>query len=75
MAAAFLLVVLRIRGIRIPTDIKAWKLFAFQQTINSTIPFLVITWAQLYVPASNTVVLASTTPSFAFMITSAFTRH
>ncbi len=75
VAAAFLLVVLRIRGIRIPTDIKAWKLFAFQQTINSTIPFLVITWAQLYVPASNTVVLASTTPIFAFLITWAITRH
>ncbi|MGQ3339178.1 EamA family transporter, partial [Staphylococcus aureus] len=55
--------------------IKAWKLFAFQQTINSTIPFLVITWAQLYVPASNTVVLASTTPIFAFLITWAITRH
>jgi hypothetical protein len=33
-------------GARIPTDAKAWKLFAFQQTINSTIPFLMITWAQ-----------------------------
>ena len=37
-----------LRGIRIPTDMKAWKLFAFQQTINSTIPFLMITWAQQY---------------------------
>ncbi len=75
VAAAFLLVVLKIRGIRIPTDAKAWKLFAFQQTINSTIPFLVITWAQQYVPASNTVVLASTTPIFAFLITWGITRH
>ncbi|MFB9268182.1 DMT family transporter [Bradyrhizobium erythrophlei] len=75
VAASFLLVVLKIRGIRIPTDAKAWKLFAFQQTINSTIPFLVITWAQQYVPASNTVVLASTTPIFAFLITWAITRH
>ncbi|MBK5656174.1 MAG: DMT family transporter, partial [Rhizobium sp.] len=65
----------RIRGIRIPPDIKAWKLFAFQEPISSTIPFLVITWAQLYVPASNTVVLASTTPIFAFLITWAITRH
>lgn len=75
VAAAFLFVILRARGIRIPTDAKAWKLFAFQQTINSTIPFLIITWAQQYVPASNTVVLASTTPIFAFLITWAITRH
>jgi drug/metabolite transporter (DMT)-like permease len=75
IAAAFLFAILRVRGIMIPTDAKAWKLFAFQQTINSTFPFLIITWAQQFVPASNTVVLASTTPIFAFVITWAITRH
>jgi drug/metabolite transporter (DMT)-like permease len=74
-AALFLLFILYLRGIRMPTDAKAWKLFAFQQTINSTIPFLMITWAQQYVPASSTVVLASTTPIFAFVITWTITRH
>jgi drug/metabolite transporter (DMT)-like permease len=34
-----------------------------------------ITWAQQYVPASSTVVLASTTPIFAFLITWGITRH
>jgi drug/metabolite transporter (DMT)-like permease len=53
----------------------AWKLFAFQQIINSTFPFLIITWAQQYVPAANTVVLAATTPIFAFLITWGITRH
>jgi drug/metabolite transporter (DMT)-like permease len=75
IAAAFLYVILRARGLRVPTDARAWKLFAQQQTINSTIPFLLITWAQQYVPASNTVVLASTTPIFAFLITWGITRH
>jgi len=75
VAAVFLLVILRIRGISLPTDFTAWKMFAFQQIINSTFPFLIITWAQLYVPASSTVVLASTTPIFSFVITWAITRH
>ena len=75
IAALFLFVILWTRGIRIPTDARAWKLFAVQQTINSTIPFLIITWAQQYVPAANTVVLASTTPIFAFLITLTITRH
>ena len=75
IAAFFLLAVLYARGLRIPTDAKAWKLFAFQQTINSTIPFLMITWAQQYVRAAPTVVLASTTPIFAFLITWGITRH
>jgi drug/metabolite transporter (DMT)-like permease len=34
-----------------------------------------ITWAQQFIPASSTVVLASTTPIFAFIITWAITRH
>jgi drug/metabolite transporter (DMT)-like permease len=75
IAATFLLVILRLRGMRIPTDAKAWRLFAFQQTINSTVPFLMITWAQQYVLAASTVVLASTTPIFAFIITWGITRH
>jgi len=75
IAASFLLAVLRVRGISLPTELKAWKLFAFQQIINSTLPFLIITWAQQYVPAANTVVLAATTPIFAFLITWGITRH
>ena len=75
IAASFLIAILYARGLRIPTDAKAWKLFAQQQTINSTIPFLMITWAQQYVAAAPTVVLASTTPIFAFLITWGITRH
>lgn len=75
IAAFFLLAVMRLRGLTLPTEPKAWKLFAFQQIINSTFPFLIITWAQQYVPASNTVVLAATTPIFAFLITWGITRH
>ena len=75
VAALFLLVILHARGMRLPTDPKSWKLFAQQQTINSTLPFLMITWAQQYVPAASTVVLASTTPIFALLITWGITRH
>jgi len=75
IAALFLLAVLRLRGIAMPMDLKSWKMFAFQQIINSTLPFLMITWAQQYVPASNTVVLAAMTPIFAFFITWGVTRH
>ena len=75
VAAAFLLAAMRLRGLTLPTDLKAWKLFAHQQVINSTFPFLIITWAQQYVPSANTVVLAATTPIFAFLITWGITRH
>jgi drug/metabolite transporter (DMT)-like permease len=75
IAALFLLAVLRLPGIAMPMDLRSWKMFAFQQIINSTLPFLMIAWAQQYVPASNTVVLAAMTPIFAFFITWGVTRH
>jgi drug/metabolite transporter (DMT)-like permease len=75
IAAAFLYTILRARGLHLPADIKSWKLFAQQQMINATFPFLLITWAQQFVPAAPTVVLASTTPIFAFLITWGITRH
>jgi drug/metabolite transporter (DMT)-like permease len=75
IAALFLLAVLRLRRISMPMDLRSWKMFAFQQIINSTLPFLMITWAQQFVPASNTVVLAAMTPIFAFFITWGITRH
>jgi drug/metabolite transporter (DMT)-like permease len=75
IAAIFLLPVLWLRGLSLPREWKAWKLFALQQIINSTFPFLIITWAQQYVPAADTVVLAATTPIFAFLITWGITRH
>jgi drug/metabolite transporter (DMT)-like permease len=75
VAAVFLLAVMRLRGLTLPRELSAWKLFAYQQVINSTFPFLIITWAQQYVPSANTVVLAATTPIFAFLITWGITRH
>jgi len=75
VAAAFLLAAMRVRGLSLPREWQAWKLFAHQQVINSTFPFLIITWAQQYVPSANTVVLAATTPIFAFLITWGITRH
>lgn len=72
---ACLLPVLLWRGKRLPTDAATWRVFGFQQMINGTLPFLLITWAQLYVPAALAVVLSSTTPIWAFLIAWAVTRH
>jgi drug/metabolite transporter (DMT)-like permease len=70
-----LLLLMLLRGKRLPRDGAAWRLLSTQQIINGVFPFLLITWAQQYVPAALTVVLASTTPIFAFLITWGITRH
>lgn len=75
IAAALLLLVLRLRGLRLPSDRESWRRFAIQATINSVLPFTLIAWAELTVDASLAAILNSTTPIFTFLITIAFTRH
>jgi drug/metabolite transporter (DMT)-like permease len=73
--AAVLLPILLWRGKRLPSDLASWRTFGLQQLINGTVPFLLLTWAQLHVTASLTVVLSSTTPIWAFLIAWGVTRH
>jgi drug/metabolite transporter (DMT)-like permease len=75
VGAACLLPILWWRGKRLPTDLATWRVFGVQQMINGTLPFLLITWAQLTVPAALAVVLSSTTPIWAFLIAWGVTRH
>jgi drug/metabolite transporter (DMT)-like permease len=75
LAALLLMAVLALRGMAMPRDGAAWRTFAVQATINSVVPFLLITWAQQFVDAGLTVVLSSTTPIYAFLLTWAVTRH
>jgi drug/metabolite transporter (DMT)-like permease len=75
IAAVLLLLVLRLRGLRMPRDLASWRLFATQAALNSVLPFTLIAWAELTVDASLAAILNSTTPIFTFLITIAFTRH
>ena len=73
--AVVLLPFLLWRRKRLPVDLASWRAFGGQQIVNNTFPFLLLTWAQLHVPASLTVVLSSTTPIWAFLIAWGVTRH
>src|SRR4029078_820411 len=75
IAAVLLLLVLRLRGLRMPRDLASWRLFATQAALNSVFPFTPIAWAELTVDASLAAILNSTTPIFTFLITIAITRH
>lgn len=75
IAGALLLAVLRLRGIRLPTDATTWKHLAVQACLNSVLPFTLIAWAETRIDAGLAAILNSTTPIFAFLITWAITRH
>ena len=75
IAGLILVVVMRSRGLRLPSDAATWRRFLFQACLNSAIPFTLIAWAETSVDAGLATILNSTTPIFAFLMTAAITRH
>ncbi len=69
IAALVLLVVLRWRGVALPTDAANWRRFLFQAALNSVIPFTLIAWAEQSVDAGLATILNSSVPIFAFVLT------
>lgn len=68
IAAAVLLVVLWLRGVRLPQDAATWKLFLIQGALGSIVPFTLLSWAQRTVDAGLATILNSTSPIFVFLM-------
>lgn len=75
IAGAVLVAILRLRGLTLPTDRKAWGRFLFQACLNSVVPFTLIAWAEQTTDAGLATILNSTSPIFAFLLTALITRH
>lgn len=75
IAGMALLLVMRMRGVRLPSDVRTWRNFAVQALLNSVMPFTLVAWAERSVDAGLTTILNSTTPIFAFLLTWLVTRH
>ena len=71
IAGTLLVLLMRARGVRLPSDYATWRRFLAQACLNSVVPFTLIAWAQRSVDASLAVILNSTTPIFAFL----YLRH
>jgi drug/metabolite transporter (DMT)-like permease len=68
IAGALLLLVLRMRGLRLPTDPAIWRLFMTQACLNSVVPFTLIAWAERSVDAGLATILSSTSPIFVVLL-------
>ncbi len=66
LASLVLLGILALRGLRLPTDGKTWRLFFLQSIVNSTGPWLLLAWGQQSVDSAVASVLNSTSPLFVF---------
>jgi drug/metabolite transporter (DMT)-like permease len=69
IAGLILLVILRWRGVRMPTDLATWRRFVMQACFNSVVPFTLIAWAERSVDAGLASILNGATPVFVFLIT------
>ncbi|CUX36161.1 MULTISPECIES: DMT family transporter [Agrobacterium] len=75
IAGLLLVAVMRLRGLRLPTDLATWRLFFIQACINSVLPFTLIAWAEQSIDAGLAVILNATTPIFTFLLTALVIRH
>lgn len=75
IAGSLLLVVLRMRGLKLPTDRRNRHRFIVQAVLNSVLPFTLIAWGEQHIDAGLAVILNALTPVFAFLINALITRH
>ncbi len=75
IAGGILLVIIRMRGLRLPADFATWRAFLVQACLNSVVPFTLIAWAERAVDAGLATILNSTSPIFTFLLTVVITRH
>ena len=75
IAAAVLLLVLRIRGDRLPRDVRTWRMLFVQSFFNATAAWTLLAWGAQRIDSGLAGVLNSTSPIWAFFITVLVTRH
>jgi len=75
IAGVLLLLVMRWRGVTMPTDAATWRRFAVQACLNSVIPWTLIAWGERSVDAGLATILNSAAPIFTFLLTALVTRH
>jgi drug/metabolite transporter (DMT)-like permease len=75
IAGAILVAIIRLRGLKLPSDRQTWGRFLFQACLNSVVPFTLIAWAEQTTDAGLATILNSTSPIFAFLLTVLIIRH
>lgn len=68
LAGLALYAVLRLRGRRMPMDRASWRAFLLQAMLATVTPFVLIAWGSQEVASGLAIILASTSPIFAFLL-------
>ena len=73
LAALILLIVMRVMGMRMPTDWRVWAAFFGMGLLNNVIPFSLIVWGQAHIASGVASILNATTPLFTVVVAHSFT--
>ncbi len=68
IAALALHLVIRMRGMAMPTDWSTWRLWLVMGILNNAIPFTLIVWGQTRITSGLASILNATTPLFAVVL-------
>lgn len=68
LAALILLVVLKLKGERMPADPRIWAAFFGMGLLNNAIPFSLIVWGQQYIASGVASILNASTPLFTVIL-------
>lgn len=75
ISAIILLGVLYARGLRLPTERRAWIDLFFLGVVGLIIPYLLITWSEQYMASGLAAILNATTPLFSVLLSYIWTRE
>ena len=68
MGAAILFAVMRVMGLRMPTEGRIWRAFFCMGFLNNAVPFTLIVWGQVYLSSGTASILNATTPLFTVIV-------
>jgi drug/metabolite transporter (DMT)-like permease len=74
LAAAALLLLLRLLGQRLPRDGKVWRAFFGTGVLNNVLPFFLIAWGQHQIASGLASILNATTPLFTVLVAHVLTQ-
>jgi drug/metabolite transporter (DMT)-like permease len=74
LAAAALLLLLRLLGQRMPRDGKVWRAFFGTGVLNNVLPFFLIAWGQHQIASGLASILNATTPLFTVLVAHVLTQ-
>jgi drug/metabolite transporter (DMT)-like permease len=75
VAAVVLLAVVGARGLAMPRDKRVWVGFAVQGVLQSALPFVLISWGEVYIDSALAGILNATPPIFVLVVTLLVTKQ